>query len=292
MVMSVDCDLFLYADDSALVVSGDMTSDIEIKLNQNLASVNDWLIDNRLSLHLGKTESICFGTKQRLNTNSSLKIRCNNIEIDSKSKVKYLGALLEQDLSGKLMADKVIKKVNSCLKFLYRKREFLDLKERKLVVSALIQPHFDYGSGYWYRGLTKYLKCRLQCAQNKLVRYMLGLNCRSHVDSKHLSTLNWLNIQKRVDYLTASQMHSIFHRQVPYYMFKQIKITNPYKLSCLLPSVKSKGLTSFMYNALKLWNSLPVSLKSNHLRNSFKSNCKKFLARVASTEDQQDFIFY
>ena len=55
--MSVKCKLLLYADDSTLIVSG--SDPLSIELN----SCRQWLIDNKLSLHLGKTESILFGWK-------------------------------------------------------------------------------------------------------------------------------------------------------------------------------------------------------------------------------------
>ena len=60
MIQSVNCDLLLYADDSALVVSGKSPEEIQSKLCHELESVSVWLEENRLSLHLGKTESILF----------------------------------------------------------------------------------------------------------------------------------------------------------------------------------------------------------------------------------------
>ena len=62
---AVTCTLLLYADDSALVISGKNLVTIERQLSLQLESVSDWLVDNRLSLHLGKTESILFGTKKK-----------------------------------------------------------------------------------------------------------------------------------------------------------------------------------------------------------------------------------
>ena len=37
---------------------------IENTLGKELETVGQWLIDNKLSVHLGKTESILFGTKK------------------------------------------------------------------------------------------------------------------------------------------------------------------------------------------------------------------------------------
>ena len=68
MASAVRCKLLLvfYADDSALIASGKNVADIESTLSSELEYVSNWLIDNKLSLHLGKTQSILFGTKRRL----------------------------------------------------------------------------------------------------------------------------------------------------------------------------------------------------------------------------------
>ena len=62
----VDCDLLLYADDSALLIRGKNITDIVQKLSEELTKLNVWLIDNKLSLHLGKTESIIFASNRKL----------------------------------------------------------------------------------------------------------------------------------------------------------------------------------------------------------------------------------
>ena len=55
---TVKCKLLLYADDSAILVSGKYIVYIEETLSKELHFVRDWLTDNKLSLHLGKTELI------------------------------------------------------------------------------------------------------------------------------------------------------------------------------------------------------------------------------------------
>ena len=122
-----------------------------------METVSKWLITNKLSLHLGKTESIVFASKKKLKKVSKMKIVCNNVDIESKSSVKYLGATLDQDMSGKSMGQSVIKKVNAGLKFLYRKAGFFTRKEKKLSCSSLLQSRFDYGYNVWYRSLDKHL---------------------------------------------------------------------------------------------------------------------------------------
>ena len=59
--------LLLYADDSAILVAGQNIAQIESLLSRELETVSEWLIGNKLSLDLGKTEYILFGSKPRLN---------------------------------------------------------------------------------------------------------------------------------------------------------------------------------------------------------------------------------
>ena len=71
--------------------------EIERSLNKNFSDVYDWLVDNKLSIHLGedKTKSILFDTKHRLNKVSSLDIKYGEIHIKQHHTVTYLGCSLD-----------------------------------------------------------------------------------------------------------------------------------------------------------------------------------------------------
>ena len=86
---------------------------------------SNWLIDNKLSLHLGKTECILFGSKRKLCKNKVFNINCDGNIIKSTSSVKYLGLVLENTLSSENCANDIIKMVNSRVKFLYQHESVL-----------------------------------------------------------------------------------------------------------------------------------------------------------------------
>jgi len=182
--------LLLYADDSAILVSGKCRHDIENTLSSEMAVLSQWLIYNKLSLRLGKTESILFGSRQKLKAQPSLNVTSNGHTLESKSCVKYLGATIDQCLTFESMARSVIKKANSRLKFLYRKKQFLTYHTKKLLAMSLIQCHFDYASPVWFYGLTKDLKSKLQVTQNKLIRFVLNLEPRSNIGNEDFIKLN------------------------------------------------------------------------------------------------------
>ena len=79
---AVNHKLLLYADDSAILVADKSVSAIEMSLQKELEVVSEWLVDdNKLSLHLGKTESILFGSKSKLKPQPNLQIACKGTKI-------------------------------------------------------------------------------------------------------------------------------------------------------------------------------------------------------------------
>ena len=153
--ISSDCKLLLYADDSTILFSNRNPDVISEKLGKELQFCSQWLIDNKLSLHLGKTECILFGSKRKLIKVDKFQVTCNEHNITAQSSVKYLGINIDKFLSGEIIINNIIKKVNSRLKFLYRQGRCLVENARKTLNTALIQCHFDYACSSWYANLCK-----------------------------------------------------------------------------------------------------------------------------------------
>ena len=62
---------------------------------EEMEKLSIWLEQNKLSLHLGKTESILFGSKRRLSKTKSLSVSCNSTNIVANDKVNYCSITLE-----------------------------------------------------------------------------------------------------------------------------------------------------------------------------------------------------
>ena len=54
-----------------------------------------WLVDNRLSLHVGKTESLLFGSKRKLKGTENFRVFCDGTPVERMQSVKYLGVMLD-----------------------------------------------------------------------------------------------------------------------------------------------------------------------------------------------------
>ncbi len=116
MELSVSCKL-LYADDGVLLVSGENPKDISNTQTKELQSCSERLVDNKLSLQLGKTEAILCGSKRKLKKNvQDLEVKCNGVSIKPVSAVKYLGINIDSDMAGESTWKTIISKCNSRLK--------------------------------------------------------------------------------------------------------------------------------------------------------------------------------
>ena len=104
---------------------------IATQLSQELKSCYDWLVDNKFSLHLGKTESILFSTKRKSNLNNNFQVFFNTTPITNVNSVKYLGLNLDSTLSGESIVSTITQKATSRLKFLYRYNSILKEQSKK-----------------------------------------------------------------------------------------------------------------------------------------------------------------
>ena len=184
------------------------------------------------------------------------------------------------------MVKSIVQKANARLKFLYRKQKFLNLHSKKLLVMSLIQCHFDYACSFWYPGLSKFLRERLQVTQNKMVRFVLTLDPKSHVGSEEFKSLGWLPVSKRVDQVILNHIFRIRSGTSPEYMGERFTLASSIhnystrfrENGCyLLPKVKSFGKKSFAFTGCTLWNALPSNIKNVNSLTTFKTAVKSHL---------------
>ena len=83
---------------------------------------------------------------------------------------------------------------------------------------TMLQSYFDYAANFWYFGLTKKQKDKLQTIQNKMVRFIFGMDPRFHLEIEHFAKINLLRVDDRINYLTVNMMRKIFNSSCPPYM--------------------------------------------------------------------------
>ena len=245
------------------------------------------MTDNKLSLHLGKTECMVFGSRRKLKSLKDFRIQCGDSFVEKVETVKYLGFLLDEQLNGVGHVKTSIKRISSRMFFLYRNSHLLNSEVRKTLCSALVQPYFDYCCSSWYNGVTMECKKKLDILQRKMIRFILGLDFRAHVDSTHLRKLGWLAVADRVKYFRLLHVFRINSNLAPLYMVENFtRIKSVYSHSTrgsttdfYVPKIGNSEILkrSFFFSGIQDWNSLPNDLKVIRNEESFKSRLKAFI---------------
>ena len=173
-----------------------------------MESCLNWLIDNKLSLrlgNLGKTECLLFGPRRKLKNIINFNVKCKEQINKLQDGVRYLGLSIDKYMNYERKVNSIIVKVNSRRKFLYRNCKNLNSSTRLTLLKALILCYFDYSSSYWYGGLNKTLKQKLQVAQNKVAKLILNLQPMTRVNYIVLSEINMLKVEDSAKQLRLTQ---------------------------------------------------------------------------------------
>lgn len=299
MPSCVKCRLIQYADDSVLIASGKDPHKISEILSADLKNCDTWLIENKLSLHMGKTELTIFGSKRKLKRISNFTITHRGITVKSSPTVKYLGVKLDQNLSGQDIAMDIIAKSNSRLKYLHRQAENLNKQTKKILCTALIGSSLDYSVSSWYHGTSGPLKKKLQITQNKMLRYIKDWGPMVHVGQTELASENLLNIETRAKQLGLNHMYKIYNNTSPHYLstsFTKISQIHEHNTrqnnsNFFTPAVNNILSKSFHFSGIKFWNSLPHSIKTTPTLGSFKQRVKKHLLQESISSDASPFQY-
>ena len=100
----------MYADDTHLTFAGNNVDIIEQKLNQDLISVSNWLVANKLTLNKSKTEFMVIGSRQRLGAfDRSPALKIDNVLIKQVGSTKSQLQKLELEFFSHVLVKTFIK---------------------------------------------------------------------------------------------------------------------------------------------------------------------------------------
>ena len=141
---------FHFADDTNLLYIPDKKTrnrNIVRKLNVDLKSLNNWLLANKISLNSTKTELIVFRKKGTDLPN--MKIILNGVKLIPKSKINYLGLLMDEHLTFKDHILTLNAKLNRANNLLALSRHYLPQNLIRQLYYAQFNSHLVYGCQIW-----------------------------------------------------------------------------------------------------------------------------------------------
>ena len=274
------CSHHLCADDFQIYFSFP-PSELQIavtKIQEDLDRIRDWAILNKLELNTKKTQAIVIGAKSLLNSIHTFPtLILNDQPLSFSSSVKNLGITIDQTLSWKPHIAQLSRRTISSLKLFQSSRHLLTHSTRKLLISSIIFPHFDYCCVV-YGGLSKGVDDRLKRIMNSSLRFVLGIPRRSHVSPRY-NELKWLFPSIRRHYFLASFLFQVIKSQHPSYIYSLLQFKSSFqhhktrsRLSDLYTHshITSTFERSFLARSTKIWNSIPPLIRHSPSLSTFK----------------------
>ena len=165
---------YLFADDTNLLYADKNLRELEIKVNTELSKIYDWLVANKLSLNIKKSNFVIFRPRQKiLNYQVNLNVFDHHtnsyISLERKKFIKYL--LIDENLSWSYHIAHVESKISKSIGIISRIRHFVPLSTLHHIYRSLIQSYLMYGIVAWCY-TAKVHRTKLLTLQKRALRVM------------------------------------------------------------------------------------------------------------------------
>ena len=101
----------MFADDTSIFFQHKCLSELTSTANTQLENVNNWLIANKLSLNITKTNYIIFQTSRYKQSTKQLNIILNNHALQRVPDMKFLGVVIHEHFLWKPHMEYLLKKI-------------------------------------------------------------------------------------------------------------------------------------------------------------------------------------
>ena len=225
-----------------------------------------------------KFKAIIINRNRKIDIPKTFSIGDNEIKIQNS--VKLLGIEIDFKLNFDLHIRNLCKSSSQQLNALIRLKSFLGFNERKVLINSFIISSFNYCPLIWFISSAKSV-VKIEGLQKRALRFLhndyivpyeelLNKSEKCTLKVKNLKVL-CIEIFKTLNDLNPSFMKDLFQFRV-----SNRPVRNKYKLNLEVPSINQVryGEKSLRSLGPKIWNSLPLHIKSSENLKEFKNLIK------------------
>ena len=286
---------FLFADDTNIYFEHKSLDKLEYIVNKELRKINNWLIVNRLSLNIKKTNFIIFHPFNKPLKHKITLVFGKNAIKECKA-IKYLGVMIDSTLSWKPHCDKISNTISRITGIFYKIRPFVNKKTLLMLYYSLVYPHLIYGIEVWGSSMISHIS-KIISMQKKIVRMITRKDVRMEnfayppsdpifheLGILRLKDIHSLFVNKFVYkwtmgqtppnfndwFIYTSQMHIYNTRNTYFEGVDTRRLYVPYARTVHYGCKKLKVL------APSLWNIVPLEIKQKSSLSQFTFHLKKY----------------
>jgi len=118
-----------FADNTSMIISKSDPKEFTNTINRNIINLNEWFKSNSLSLNIDRTYFLQFHTKT--NQKYDFQTYNENTQITEAQNIKFLGIIIDSNLSWKQHIDDIIPKLNNVCLAIRSVKPFMSLEVMK-----------------------------------------------------------------------------------------------------------------------------------------------------------------
>jgi len=160
----------MYADDAVLIYIAESQEELNSMMQNDLDLILEWMARNLLSLNTSKTFLMLFGRAK----NCTLSLTAGTAPIMTVKEFKYLGLVIDTDLSFNAHVDHVIKAVSPFASLMWKRSRFIPPGQRKQLYFAYVESHLIYMCNIW-KACPEYRVNDLFLTQKRCIKSMMEL---------------------------------------------------------------------------------------------------------------------
>ena len=288
-----DLDIVLYADDSVFILVGSNITTLFETMNQKLSQLDVWCRFNGLHINAEKTKYMIFTNKQEITTNLQLKI--NNREIELVESIKYLGLVFDHKLNFGTQIDSLYKRLTRCCGITYRISDNFTPEIAKTYYYSYTYSLLCYGIAVYGGNLINSFKIsKFQKCQDKIILTLFQKHYTCNSLNELYQVTSILKIKEIFKLKAGIFMHQMVHDNLHVKLYHSISIddhtsrdtrgNDNLSIRTIFPRVNAIKY-SFQYQFCKIWNDIPIEIKTiNNFKKFKKLYSSHLLATYAITE--------
>ena len=274
-----------YADDKQLYVAFktdflDKMVECKTTIEQCVRDIDNWMVINKLKLNQDKTEVVLISSRYRPRPPlDSLQI--GNVTVVPSSSARNLGVIFDKCFNFEDHINSICKSSHYHIRNIAKIRKYLDEGSAKIVVHAFVTATLDSCNSLLY-GLPQHLISRAARVVTRTRKF-------DHI-TPVLKQLHWLPVRYRIVFKILLLVYKALNGTAPSYISELLKYhtserklrsSSQHLLATPKARLKTYGERAFAVAAPRLWNSIPLELRSSSSTDIFKRHLKTYLFKQA-----------
>ena len=234
-----------------------------------------------VKMNVKKTSYMIFGYKKSLNAH----IYIDNVLLERQYDAKFLGVILSANLKWNKHVDIVVNKVSKNIGLISKVRHLIPMQLTRNLYFTLVHPYISYCNMVWALPLPTTQLERIMKIQKKYCRLLTFSNYTEHSKPLFIQ-LSILSVYNENKLQLLSHVYRVVNNLIPNAYSRQYyasnssihnyntRIKNNLHLPLCHTSSKQKTI---VYQGPKLWNTLPMDVRSSQSLTVFRNRVKKLL---------------